>query len=377
MLRGDNSTATRPFGKRSIYVDSKASPGIVKSHITVTKDLEKYFRCYDFFSSYDEEIRACRAVMNIPVLSIVLPLAWITGADVYVDELDGTFAASMDALQLEYKKNYPKAPFKTKLIVNSLVEGDDNPSNTAILFSGGIDSTYSLYKNIDLNPRLIMIIGTMDIPISNIELQERIKTEYDDFAEREGFKLNFIRTNALEIFDHSRLRHLWGKFQERHEGDYWNGIGFSLHRISQVAPLSVGRFNRLLVAASYEQWVRDDIDASARTRDETVSWANLNVNYDGDLRRYEIVFALKNLLINERITLRVCLSTPEYLYPYNIMNCSRCEKCLRTIVYLVYAGIDPNNCGFNVDDSTFDLIRYIFEEKLLTKKQIELWWKPF
>ena len=41
----------------------------------------------------------------------------------------------------------------------------------------------------------------------------------------------------------------------------------------------------------------------------------------------------------------------------DILNCSRCEKCSRTIVGLALEGIDPNLCGFTVDDRTFKHIR--------------------
>ena len=364
------------LGKKRIFIDSKLITDTVKSHIIVSKDLEKYFRCYEFYSSYDEEIYANNSVINIPALSIVLPIAWITGADVYVDELDETFASSMDALQSEYKKIYPKAPFKTKLIVKNLIKNKNNPNSKALLYSGGIDSTYSLFRNI--NPRLIMIFGVMDIPISNLEFQEKIKSEYINFAEREGLKLNFIHTNALEVMDHSRLRHLWGRYQERHEGDFWNGIGYSLGQIGQVAPFSTGRFNQLLFAASYDEAhsVQECPDASSPQTDEKITWVNLNVKHDGNIHRYKKVLSMKNFIRNTKIKLRVCWSSPEYLFPYNIMNCNKCEKCLRTIASLTYAGINPNECGFHVDDSTFELMRFIFEEKLLTQKHIKIWWKP-
>jgi predicted protein tyrosine phosphatase len=271
--------------------------------------------------------------LNIPVLSIVLPLAWITGADVYVDEVDETFAKSMNTLQLEFKRIYPDAPFKTKLIVKNLVNSEDIPNGMALLFSGGLDSTYTLYGNISSRPRLIMIFGVADIPISNVKFQERIRAEYSAFAKQEGLDINFIRTNALEIMDRSRLRHLWGSFQGSHDGDFWNGIGYSLGQIGQAAPLSVGRFNRLLISASYNETtsVQERPDASSPKTDEKIAWANLRVKYDGLHHRHEKVMSLKELLNNDRIKLRVCWSRPEYLYPYTFLNCGKCEKCLRTI----------------------------------------------
>ena len=40
------------------------------------------------------------------------------------------------------------------------------------------------------------------------------------------------------------------------------------------------------------------------------------------------------------------------------------------------AEVDPNKCGFNVDETTFELIRHLLTEKILTKKGVETWWKP-
>ena len=66
-------------GSRAIAVDSDLSSRTVRSHITVSRDLEKYFRQFDFWSNYDAEIIANRSILCIPVLSILLPFAWITG----------------------------------------------------------------------------------------------------------------------------------------------------------------------------------------------------------------------------------------------------------------------------------------------------------
>jgi len=362
--------------KRMIFVDSALSSGTVRSIITVSKDLEKYFRCFQFFSRYDEEVCASKGILNIPVLSIVLPLAWILGANVYVEELDGRFADSMNALQKEYQKIYPKAPFRTKLFVDELVENDSAQDGTALLFSGGVDSTYSLFSNRALNPRLIMIFGVPDIPISNTPFMEVVKTEYSRFAKREGLKINYIQTNALEILNKRRVDHLWWNFRGLNEGDFWNGIGFSLGQLGQVAPFSIGRFNRLVISAAIAHGIKEHNVASLPDTDEKISWASLHVEHVGCLHRYEKILRLKKLLDTKRIKFRVCWSDPEYLFKMGSMNCNKCEKCLRTIASLALAEINPNHCGFNVDDSTFDLMKILFEKKLLTQQHLRFWWNP-
>ena len=109
-------------GKRIIHIETRASKRTIKSNITVSRDLKKYFRRLTFHSRFDEEICANKSILNIPALSILLPLAWITGTDVYVDELDKSYAESVQFLQEEFKKMYPRAPFNTKIIANRFIE---------------------------------------------------------------------------------------------------------------------------------------------------------------------------------------------------------------------------------------------------------------
>jgi hypothetical protein len=225
-----------------------------------------------------------------------------------------------------------------------------------------------------------MLFGVADIPISNTEFQEKLKTEYSAVAKREGLEINFIQTNALELIDRAnRVQHLWERFQRSHEGDFWNGIGFSLGHICQTAPLSISRFNHLIISSALNKttWsVRERPNASSPDTDEKIGWANLSVEHEGSCDRYEKVAYLKELLNGSRIKLRVCWSSPEHLHPYTFLNCGKCEKCLRTIAALCYSGVDPNKCGFNVNDSNFSLMRFMLEGKLLTKSSIETWWKP-
>ena len=288
--------------KKVIAVDSSLSSDTIRSRITVSRDLEKYFRHYDFFSRYDSRIVDNRSILDIPALSIVLPLAWITGADVQVDELDRTFARSMDAVHQEYKGIHPKLPFTTRLVADRLVDNKYASKNLALLFSGGLDSTYSLFSNIALKPRLIMILDTSDIPISNVPFQETLQKEYSALAEREGLTLNFIRTNALELLDFKRLDHLFGKLPGKDLRCYWDGIGYMLCHIGQAAPLSIGRFGHLLAASGYPNKgqaivrAREYLSAEwiARGVSAGIGWANVDFEWHGEIARHEKAFSSRN-----------------------------------------------------------------------------------
>jgi hypothetical protein len=366
--------------KRTITIDTRLSAGKVESHFDVSNDMKRYFESFDLYSSYDADIVSVKGILNIPAVATVLPLAWITGADVFVDELDEKFALSMRALQAQYKEIYPAAPFRTEIKADRLVKSEGSTQGTALLFSGGLDSTYSLYRNMALKPRLVIILGVWDIPISDVDFQEGIVREYSDYARREGLDINFVRTNALELFytKNDEINFLWERFQGSHEGNFWDGLGFSLGHLCQAAPLSYGRFNQMLVSAGVDKSItmRDHPFASSPGADESIAWADLRVRHEGPVYRHEKTIYLRDHLNRGDVKLRVCWSSPEYLKKNGLMNCGRCEKCLRTIAALAYSGVDPNKCGFKMDESSFSLMRFVLEGRLLTRSAIKLWWKP-
>jgi hypothetical protein len=58
------------------------------------------------------------------------------------------------------------------------------------------------------------------------------------------------------------------------------------------------------------------------------------------------------------------------------VNCNRCEKSARSIVALAVAGVDPRQCGFEVDEGTVRYIRMRLEKRLSRNSHMFLWWKP-
>jgi len=145
-----------------IIQDTELSKHRVTSSFSVSKKLEKYIKNHNFFAEYDVDVTADKSILNIPITSVILPLAWLTGSNIYVDEIDYAFKESMEEVKKEYMKMYPKIPFTTEIKADKVVENKnrvDPSERTGLLFSGGIDSTYSLVSNLRLKPRMIMIWG--------------------------------------------------------------------------------------------------------------------------------------------------------------------------------------------------------------------------
>jgi hypothetical protein len=117
----------------------------------------------------------------------------------------------------------------------------------------------------------------------------------------------------------------------------------------------VGRFNKLLIASSGSEshdYVRIPWGSSPSI-DEQIVWADIKVRHDGAVDRTEKIIGIKNFLEENGLLLKVCLKKlgrPE-------LNDCTCEKCFRTIMSLMLSGINPNACGFKVDNSTFRNMR--------------------
>lgn len=195
---------------------------------------------------------------------------------------------------------------------------EDSPPRargTLALFSGGVDSFFTLVKNHAEIAALTYVSG-FDIPLRHREIFELTRTRLEQVAELEGLPLIVLSTNMRTIF--SRLELSWPRIT--------HGAG-----LASIATLLSGSFDRLLIASgsSYAQlhpW------GSHPMTDVLRSTEYLDIVHDGAERhRVEKVRAIVDLPSAQQ-HLRVCTAKE------GVDNCGRCEKCLRTMVTLEVAG---------------------------------------
>jgi len=361
--------------------DSKLVGRRLTSTISVQGSIRKYFKssARTLFVEYDADVASDKSILNIPVLATILPLAWLTGSDIRVGAIDKKFKESMDELQREFEKVYPYAPFTTSIYADLLVENQigevDSSERTALLFSGGVDSIYSLITNLDLKPQLIMIWGVEGSPYPKYSRYwEKVISIYSELAAKIGVRFNVIKTDAQELLDPRRIEHDFHK--SLLDGTFWARLQHSLVLIPLTAPLSIHRFDRLLIAATNDPshpYLKHPWGSRPST-DEKIVWADLEVKHDGYIPRPEkIMGPISGYLKKGTLPLRVCLKRRR---EHEKLNCSNCEKCFRTIAPLVLAGLDPNSYDFEVDASTFQSMRAMFEKGEFDNESIEAYWKP-
>ena len=354
-----------------IIVNSTLNGNKLISTINAPKNLRKYFISSELFVYYNTNLSADISILNIPLISTILPLAWLTKTDIKVEKLDKKYFESMNIIKHEFNRIFPRGRFTTKIIVDDLVENKTNSQETAMLFSGGIDSTYTLIKNINLKPRLIMFHGFLSFHLDPTFKQygEMLKKTYSDFAKQEGLSINFIDSNTSNILNKTRIAH---DFHRILRGtNLWLGLQEPLVLLGLPAPLSIGRFNRLLIAASADpshDYYKHP-EASQPLIDEKFAWADLRVMHDGFIHRFAKLNLIKEYLEQKDYQITVCNDPPP-----NRLNCSACEKCFRTIAPMVLIGIDPNNCGFEVNSLTFKKMRFLLENKKIKELEIDRHW---
>ncbi|MCL5244780.1 hypothetical protein M4I21_03100 [Cellulophaga sp. 20_2_10] len=332
----------------------------------LSKDIQKYFNKENpYYVTYEKEIsNTPSSIAVIPFLANIMPIAWFAGFDVVVDEVDEIFFNSLTELKKEFTKYHPNKTIKGELISKKLVKNIISGTETALLFSGGLDSFESYTRNYESNPYLISIHGA-DVEINDHKRWEdfkRYNTEEEIVA---NDKLCYISTNVRDFYTYKvdLLVNIgwWGKIQH----------GMSL--LGVIAPLGYQLgISKILIGSSNTEEV-DFGWGSSPNIDEKMKWSNSTVIHDGyHLRRTDKIDNIVAFTKNNHtpIKLRVCYSELRDGY-----NCSICAKCQRTIFGLLLANSNPNDYGFKVPANIYSLLLNNFKANTVMSTGVKYEWK--
>jgi hypothetical protein len=261
-----------------------------------------------------------------PFLAAFLPTAMVLGlplsVEVPVDEefLSGcqqimSMYASWDRRLHRIEIRAPIAP------VNKL-----GSCGTACFFTGGVDSFYSLIKNLDREhgenrvTHLIFIRGYANCPLENAQLFDGLLKNLERVALAVGLQLVVISTNLKSFL--------------RAPAAGWDWYAGSL----LVAPaLCLAPMFRRVIIPSGDTYSTLSAWGSHPLVDPLWSTAGLQFLHDGceasRSRKLEHYVTRSELALQH---LRVCDHESR-----GLQNCGTCEKCLRTLIGLRALGIEP------------------------------------
>lgn len=228
--------------------------------------------------------------------------------------VDSTWLANVEALVKSWHEwwQYPLLPPRT------LGEPATSPagSGTALCFSNGVDSFHALLRG-NIQPELLVFVHGFDIAIDDEKRAGACARAIHEVAQARGLKSLVVSTNL-------RAHPVLGIVPwERAHGGCLAAIGHLLaHRIG-----------RLIVSSSVPTWYPHTWGSHWQT-DKLWSSGKLQIEHVGaDFARFDKIRQIAgDPLVQHR--LRVCwqLDAPT-------ANCSRCDKCLCTMVALQACGM--------------------------------------
>jgi hypothetical protein len=331
---------------------SNLSDNQVQFKLNIPRRMRKYFLKDTSYVQYDRRIdvsEVAGSILTIPMVSAIAPIAWAVGADVSVAALDATYLQSIAKVKEVYRGFYPKFSFLGDIRVEKTVANAFGRKRTGLLFSGGVDSLTSYLRHKHESPDLFSIWGVPDIPPSEEKFWSRMWADISDLASRDGVSAFQIKTDVYRNMNHELLSEEFGMI-------WWGDVAAGLFLFGMCAPVTAIRgAGTVIGASSYTEEFKEG-SAFHPLIYNNISWADVTVVQDGyELsRQQKLRYLCRKEYLKYLSNLRVCWESASKT------NCSKCEKCLRTIAGLVIEGVDPNNCNLEIDKKTFPSLKDCF-----------------
>jgi len=312
--------------------------------------LEEFFNSSVLYINYDFDIgRIPMSVLAIPILGVLAPVAWVANAIVRAGEVDSRYLSSLYEVAGKMQKMYPDAKISSKVeCVKVDTPWPVGEYRRCLLYSGGVDSTTSLIRNLGSNLSLASVRGTPELRLWEGEYWGRVQQKLLPFIRSLGIERHVIETNAIDVVNLSGLNRA---FNVSSDG-WWENLSHGLMLLSFCAPYTYeNRISNMMIASSYSQRHSAPWGSTPDT-DQSIGWGALTTTHDSfDLTRNQKIREVLVPYMTKHpgvVQLRVCTGKHNQRLESGTLNCGRCEKCVRTELALIWAGVDPAECGFPV-----------------------------
>jgi hypothetical protein len=290
-------------------------------------------------------------ILVIPLLGFLAPLAWVANCGIVADAVDEAYLDSVSKVRETMQQFYPKLKLHGTIKAKPISSESYWDSNRyCLLYSGGVDSLASYIRNRETRPSLLMIRGTPDVWLSEVEFHKRSIDRLAPALKGLGGDLHLVETDALEIIDYKGLK---AHVRNEEIKGWWENFAHGLFLTGMCAPYTCyNHIGRLLIASS--STTRDNTPwGSMPEVDKQISWGGLQVIHDSfDYTKFEKVREVLAPFLKDRkmegFPLRVCTGDADERLASGRLNCGRCGKCTRTMLMLLENGIDPDKCEFDM-----------------------------
>lgn len=245
------------------------------------------------------------------------------------------------------KKLYPNAIINAPLKDANTNTNTNTNKSTISSFTLGVDSFYTLLTEKDRLDAIMFTIG-FDVGPKQHKLITDIKTNLNKVAKQYGKKLILCQTD------------LKPKLISKAGCDWASNLhGPALFCIFQLLSST---YQHVLIPSTHPKELKIDYGSSFRA-DPHFSSSRLNIRTHGDLNRIQ---KIERILRIDPTTvlqyLRVC-----WLNPNQVYNCSKCDKCLRTMVAIQRMGMWRHAITFDRNRHPDNYYKLKYVDKGLTE----------
>ena len=280
------------------------------------------------------------SVLIIPGITSILSACCATGEDVVVENIDIDFFMSSMRVQTEWKKMHPLFKGCRLLIKKEREKHTSERKNVGLLYSSGIDSTYSLMQLMkeETSPILLSFVAGKMFGENSLHRGENRQLRHE-----------IVRSSdVFPVFSASTLR----KYQPQSE--WWAEVDHSIQLLGFMSPLVVAaNLSCITISSTYNnEFIRENNSwGSLPCIDEQFTVAGVSAVHSECIPRMQKVrWLVENCTPVRRIS--VCTNNA------NIKegtNCGKCFKCMQTALAFLAVGVDPRLWGISFEESTFFL----------------------
>jgi hypothetical protein len=335
----------------------------VRYPLSCSPTLQRYFSREQMFVSYGLNLEGVpESILLIPIVATLAPIAWVLNVELRIRTLDAAFVEALESVRRTLPKIHPGVEWRGEVRVDRLVEllTANRSNGAAVLFSGGVDSLATFFSRKKERQRIVSVWGA-DVGMHESRFWEDIASEQRSFAQQWNAEIFFVRTNFRTFFRPYRLRKKYFPSYSNWYSAIQQGLGLT----AICAPLAyIHSMAYVYIASSANNQFLQSWGSHPEI-DNQVRWASTRVVHEGLnlTRQQKLEFIARHVRgANPPVLIRVCWGRSH--------NCGRCEKCVRTIIGLLLAGLDPNDHGFKFSATDLTQIRRRLETSSLGLRPI-------
>jgi len=331
----------------------RVTGGKIEVPIAAAGSTRRYFRHRVFWADFAgmslDDVDP--AILVIPALGTVLPVAWAAGEAVQVEGVDAEYAEAAEELGHVIGAMYPQfATDEFHLNGERIQAAAQHHSGALQLYSGGVDSATTLIRHKEEMRELVSVWGA-DVDLQNKALWQQLQTLMSVGTLTSAHERVVVKSNLRTVIDVTRLNYHFGK--SMNGIDWWPAIHHGIGLISLTAPIASAKGRKTVYVASSHSAEFNTPWGSAPSLDNLIRWAGTRVVHDGyEYNRQAKVQRVITPWITAggKIKLAVCYKASR---GGDSLNCGHCEKCIRTASALIVSGINPASAG--VPTTSLDL----------------------